>query len=69
MDEAQCEMAVAQHELENASTGLLDAVRERRSAKGTEELTAPLQAAVVTARSTLAKAEYRLRTLYEARGE
>ena len=69
MDKVQSEMALAQHDLENASSGLLDAVRERRSAKGTEEFTAPLQAAVVAARSTLAKAEYRLRTLYEARGE
>ena len=69
MDKVQGEMALAQHDLENASSGLLDAVRERRSAKGTKELTAPLQAAVVAARSTLAKAEYRLRTLYEARGE
>ena len=69
MDKVQSEMALAQHDLENASSGLFDAVRERRSAKGTEELKAPLQAAVVVARSTLAKAEYRLRTLYEARGE
>ena len=69
MDDVQGEMAIAQHNLESASTGLLDAVRERRSAKGTEQPVAPLQAAVITARRALANAEFKLRTLYEARAE
>jgi len=70
MADVQDEMALVQREIEQANEALAKAVRERKSAKGSDSTTvAVIEAAIISAKSELTAAEVKLRLIYERKDD